>query len=322
MRSTPSLTSLKVFEAVTRHGSIRQAALELDLTPQAVSHRIKVLEETLGRSLFERHVSSVTPTPAARVLQEHISAAMKCIDEGLMALSSMDRAQRLAIQVSPFFSSHYLMPALSTFTRRFPDLDLRLSIAVEMPDLKRTELDGAVVWGYGNYAGFGGATTGGSNDTVSEIDLVDDLKVIAYSPALAEKQPLRTPADLLDHTLIAPLMDTSLWRHVLSLFGLQDARAKRLLQIHTHSAMLDATMSGLGVGLLSYPDAIALVEKGALLAPFGLDYLKQLPHAEMPRFTLVQLRDTPQSDVMRAFVAWLKEIVEADVVRQDTSPGD
>ncbi|MGF7187267.1 LysR family glycine cleavage system transcriptional activator [Robbsia andropogonis] len=304
MPSSPSLTSLKVFEVVTRHGSIRQAALELDLTPQAVSHRIKTLEETLGRALFERRVSSVTPTPAARLLQEHVSAAMKCIDDGLAALTRMDSTQKLSIQVSPFFASHYLMPDLSAFTQRYPDLDLRISIAVEMPDMKRAELDGVVLWGYG-----------GAGDMFFETTLVDDLKVITYSADLAEKKPIHTPTDLLDHTLISPLADTSLWRHVLSLMQLQDAPARHLLQIHTHSAMLDATVSGLGVGLLSYPDAIALIQQGRLLAPFGLDYLKRLPATEMPRFTLVQLQDAPPSEIMQAFVAWLREIVQRDAAR-------
>ncbi|WP_347558337.1 LysR substrate-binding domain-containing protein [Robbsia sp. KACC 23696] len=312
MPSTPSLTSLKVFEAVTRHGSIRQAALELDLTPQAVSHRIKILEETLGRTLFERHVSSVTPTTAARVLQQHVGAAMKCIDEGLLALARMDSAQRLSIQVSPFFASHYLMPALSTFTQRFPDLDLRISTEVEMRDMKRAELDGVIIWGYGDVAATV-ARSGG--EALTETHLVDDLKVIAYSPTLAARKPIRTASDLLEHTLISPLVDTSLWQHVLSLMNLHDTPAKHLLQIHTHSAMLDATVSGAGVGLLSYPDAQDLVEQGVLLAPFGLDYLKQLPAHQMPRFTLVQLRDTLQSEVMQAFVEWLQQVVNQNVAR-------
>src|SRR5690606_2435957 len=57
----PPLNSLKIFEAVLRRGSIRQAAEELCLTPQAVSQQLKQLEAFVGQALFVRGVRNITP---------------------------------------------------------------------------------------------------------------------------------------------------------------------------------------------------------------------------------------------------------------------
>jgi len=57
-----SLNALRIFEVVMRHQSLKGAAEELCITPQAVSHQIRGLEETLGKSLFERSARGFQPT--------------------------------------------------------------------------------------------------------------------------------------------------------------------------------------------------------------------------------------------------------------------
>lgn len=82
-----------------------------------------------------------------------------------------------------------------------------------------------------------------------------------------------------------------------------------VLQLHTHDAMLEATLAGLGVGLISYLDALAHIETGNLLAPLGVDLLKQLPLEKCPRFFLYLKPDRRNSPVLKRFTEWVQDYV-------------
>lgn len=66
--SLPPLAALRAFEAAARHQSFKQAASELGVTPTAVSHQIRLLEETLGVRLFDRKPRQVVLTDVGQEL--------------------------------------------------------------------------------------------------------------------------------------------------------------------------------------------------------------------------------------------------------------
>jgi hypothetical protein len=68
----PSLKFLKTFQVAAKLQSFKAAAKELFVTPSAVSHQIKTLEEQLGIALFERGVRTLTLTDAGTHYLEHI----------------------------------------------------------------------------------------------------------------------------------------------------------------------------------------------------------------------------------------------------------
>ena len=70
----PSLNALRVFHAVAQHKSIRQASDELLVTPQAVGQQIKLLEDTLQVTLFERKGRSIELTESAIILSHYVKA--------------------------------------------------------------------------------------------------------------------------------------------------------------------------------------------------------------------------------------------------------
>lgn len=86
LRRQPSLNALRVFRSVMAHQSIKLAADELCLTPQAVSHQIKQLEQSLGHDLFGRLPKGIQANESAYVLNTHVCKAFDTIYEGVKAI--------------------------------------------------------------------------------------------------------------------------------------------------------------------------------------------------------------------------------------------
>jgi DNA-binding transcriptional LysR family regulator len=127
MRSSfPPLSCLLAFEAAARRASFSAAAIELHLTPSAVSHQIAKLEELLGVRLFERSARSIALTEAGREYMSRVSGALDAIS------SATDNARKgvrnaLYVHAAPSFASLWLMPRLANFAQAHPGIALSLS---------------------------------------------------------------------------------------------------------------------------------------------------------------------------------------------------
>ena len=111
----PSLNALKAFHAAARHGSIRDAANELSVTPQAVSQQVKVLEDTLQVTLFERRGRSIEATEAAVLLARYVEAGFEELSDGVRLVTRQKCRDRINLNVSPWFATRCLLPRLSGF---------------------------------------------------------------------------------------------------------------------------------------------------------------------------------------------------------------
>jgi len=294
----PPLNALRVFEAVMRKGSVKHAADELCLTPQAVSQQIKLLETFLETKLFFRSARSILPTTVATTLVEQVRQGFDGIAEGLAAAMEMTRVPHLRLHVSPFFATTYLIRNLGMFKASYPDVEFDITIGVDQIDLAAEQhIDALISWRYGE-----------ARSTFVEVPLIEDLKAIVAAPSLLRDKPIARPADLLQHALIAPSRADPLWTDTLALLGLAQMPPPRsILPFHTNAAQLEATLAGLGVGLISFHDAKRETEAGQLVAPFGLDLLSRLPLAAFPLFTLVFREEKLQSPIFVKFRNWLQE---------------
>lgn len=113
----PSLTTLAAFEAAARHASFKEAARELNVTPGAVSHQIKSLEQDLQVKLFVRGHRSVEPTPEGQILFEAMSQGFAAMSKGVRALRLKSRPDSVTIGVTTSVSSLWLTPRLGGFWR-------------------------------------------------------------------------------------------------------------------------------------------------------------------------------------------------------------
>ena len=191
----PPLNALRVFHAVVRRKSFRAAADDLLVSPQAVSQQIKLLEDTLGITLFERKARVIEPNEQAILLAHYIQAGFDEFEEGVRRVSKVGPRNRINVNASPYFATRYLLDRLARFRETMPDVDLRLTTMVELPDFAAADVDVAIQWGFGNWPQY------------DQRLILRDVKVICCIPAMAEQ--LCTPADLLKARLLHTVSPTA-----------------------------------------------------------------------------------------------------------------
>lgn len=122
------LRGLVVFCAAARYLSFKMAAEELCITPSAVSHQIKALEEQIGDSLFERRSRAIVLTEAGATLYAQVDPILRTL-EGITAgylRRRRERRKTLRISMLPFFASEMFIPKLADFARDHSSIDLRI----------------------------------------------------------------------------------------------------------------------------------------------------------------------------------------------------
>lgn len=158
MRKPPHLrtapfAALRAFEAAARLGSFKHAAQELSVTPAAISHQISSLEDYLGVPLFVRSNRLVQLSDAGQALSQQVSAAFIQLQDALVkASASASNNNVLVVSAAPSIAAKWLVPRLSRFHARHPEIDLRLSSENQTHDLiKDSSIDVVLRYGKGGY---------------------------------------------------------------------------------------------------------------------------------------------------------------------------
>src|ERR1700756_272594 len=136
-RSLPPLNALRSFDAAARHKSFTRAAEELCVTQGAVSHQVKALEAGLGIKLFNRERQRLLITDAGRDYLAVVRDALDRIAVGTERLVQRQHSGVLTISTSPDFAAKWLVHRLGRFAELHPNIDLRLSAAIDHVDFLR-----------------------------------------------------------------------------------------------------------------------------------------------------------------------------------------
>lgn len=289
----PPLNSLRVFHAVVRHRSLREAAEELYVSPQAVGQQIRLLEEALGVVLMEREGRGIRLTEKAITLSHYVSAGFDEFEEGIRRVTGPRERERINLNVSPYFGTRYLMPRLALFRQAVPDAEIGLTTMIDLVDLERDQIDLAVQWGYGE-----------RRDGQSHL-LTRDPKVICCCPDMVDR--LTSPADLLQFNLLQPARSKRLWPDILRHLGVEAPELDRGLTFDDAATMRRAAYQGLGIGLISVLDAEEDIASGKLAAPFGMDILADMPPDTVPGFYLITTKTRLRAKHVAALHRWLLE---------------
>src|SRR5690606_18373100 len=112
-RRLPPMSTLRAFEAAARHGSFKQAAAELAVTPTAVSHRIRALEDHLGVRLFDRRVRQVSLTRAGLQLYPALQQGFDIFDVAIRRLLTPAERESVTISATNAFVAKWLVPRVA-----------------------------------------------------------------------------------------------------------------------------------------------------------------------------------------------------------------
>ena len=201
MSDLPPLEALRVFEAAVRFGSFNEAAESLNLTPSAVSHRIRGLEQFLGIALFERHGRRVAPTEAGVAYAAAIRSALDTLRAATRRLAINRRSRPLTLSLAPAFAARWLVPRLGRFQDRHPDIELRFSTNSRLTSFVDGDLDAAVRYGSGEWPG-----------VVAELLMKVDAIPVCAPSLLKDGPPLQKPQDVGAHTRLHVTTRPDDWR--------------------------------------------------------------------------------------------------------------
>ncbi|WP_459614224.1 LysR substrate-binding domain-containing protein [Bordetella sp. 2513F-2] len=142
------LPGLRVFEAAARLGSFKHAAAELSVTPTAISHQIRALEQRLGFALFERLPRRLRLTEKGTQLFERVHGSLLDIAQTLERLRPAPSAGALTVTTTHSFAALWLVPRLGRFYDAHPDYQLRLDTTARPIDLLQdASIDVAIRYG-------------------------------------------------------------------------------------------------------------------------------------------------------------------------------
>ncbi len=190
-RRLPPLNSLRAFEAAARYLSFKKAAEELHVTPAAVSHQVRTLEEYCGAQLFHRLARALRLTEAGQAALPLLREGFDKLAEAADAMRAEERAGILTVSVAPTFGAKWLIPRLERFRAMHPEFDVRIDATDALVTFTGNGVDVALRYGRGTY-----------RNLRSEC-LMPEVAFPVCSPRLQERGvPLSRPEDLRHHTLL------------------------------------------------------------------------------------------------------------------------
>ena len=261
-RKLPPLKALRAFEAAARHLSFTLAAGELHVTQAAISHQVKILEEHLGLPLFRRLNRRLVLTEAGQLYLPVLREAFDRIHAGTQQLYKEDDSGPLRVSSIPSLAAKWLLPRMSRFRDRHPDIDVMISANNKLVDFTDDSVEMAIRYGMGDYPGL-----------QTDLLLSDEVFPVCSPSLLEGPNPLRKPEDLIHHTLLHDEVsrqdESPDWRTWLRTAGVAGVDWNRGPGFSDSSMVIDAAAAGQGVALAHRWLAAADLEGGRVVQPFG-----------------------------------------------------
>ena len=298
MRKLPPLRALHAFEAAARHHSFGAAATELGVTPTAISHQIRQLEETCGVKLFQRRPRPLLLTSAGARLYPALRNGFDALASAV-ALLAEDVQAPLRVTTPSAFASKWLVPHLPKWREENPTVPLEIIGTDAVLDVRAGAADVAI-----RYA------RKPPLDFVTH-EVFRDVYVPVCSPRLLEHYgPIERAADLvrlplIHYDWINRDPDAPTWRQWLAVARSIDPDFSPLekvnLSFREELHAIDAVVGGQGIAICSDVVVSNELRSGLLVKAHPLS----LPGYG---FYLVSMVHSPRAPVIEAFSTWMRSI--------------
>jgi len=279
----PPLNALRLFEAAARHLSFKHAAEELRLTPSAVSHGIRSLEQWLGAPLFQRVPRGLALTEAGESYYPVVQSALAMLVSGTAQVSR--RQRRLAISAAPTFACRLLLPSLATFRDAHPGLGVAVDTAHDHADLGHGGVDLAIRMGRGYW------------QRLEARELVRETLVPVCSPK--RYREFKSATDLERLPLIHVGSVSEDWACWADAVGRRAPDPERGLRFDTIYMAFEAAACGLGIAIGRRPLVDVELAAGTLVPLWGHEV------KGATGYWLVSRRDAAADPAVGAFRTWL-----------------
>jgi len=245
----PPIQCLLTFEALARLRSVTQASEELCVTPSAVSHRVRQLEQIIGTKLFGRADFSLT-TEGSEYLA-HVREGLSTLQK-FPSSSAAPGKRKLRLALTPTFARSVVIPRLREFTEAYPEIDLTMQVTIPLLDVVAEDADLTVRFGAGRYA------------DLEYICLTKDVVTPMASPAFVrEHGPFETAQDLANQPLLRSPLEP--WRTWFAAHRLDWPEPVDGSQFNDIGLMCDAAAAGMGIAPVRLKLGAPWLENGSLV---------------------------------------------------------
>ena len=289
MQKLPPLAGFKAFEVAARHQSFTKAAEELNVTQAAVSQQIKQLEYHLGFDLFIRRPRQIALTEKGAGLAMTVRKALAEIGEKITTLQSNANEETLSISVVPSFAMAWLIPRITDFNARYPNIDLRIHTSEDYEDLALGGFD--LVFRH----------TNAPDPNLESMLLATGLEVPVYSPKLIKEGRSRLEIEDLCCFTLLHRTDIEPWRQWLARHGQTCDCYNFGSSYNRAGVLLMAAVAGQGVAMVPAILATYEIEQGNLIV------LDAEGVEEGSSTYLMGLKENAEKPAVVAFKQWIKE---------------
>ncbi len=303
-RILPPFAALRAFEAAARHCSFKLASEELNLSPSAVSHQIRSLEDYLGVCLFHRNGSTLEITELARTYRDEVARALNILESASSRVETARDDASLVINLFPSLASTWLLPRLAQFKAIHDDVNIRIVSSLEPVQFTGSDIDLAIRYG-----------AECPQDAPSAFLFEEEIVPVCSAAYLERFDEPRDPKTLMKGTLIRCASHVNEWsdwfdaarakhRHRIQPIktaacgtgprrnAVGNCVSSRGIEVENRAMALQAARSNLGLAMARTPFADEMIRNGDLVVPVdirvrtGMNYFLCWPERKA-RFTNV-----------------------------------
>ncbi len=296
MSRIPSTQALRALDSFARHGTVWQAADDLNLTRSAVSHQLRLLERDLGFRLLNRIGTRIELTPQGRAYADDVRQALSVIAGSAARNAGRGISGALTVSSTAGFAASWLCPKVGRFHSAFPDVLLSIVTPRRLDDVSNPDVDLFVAFGSGNLPGM-------------EVELLKEVEFTPLcSPALINRLGgLAEPADALRAGLLH-LFDSADWCAWFRGAGLDESLARGGITFSDMNLAYAAALNSQGIAMGDEFICHQAMTSGQLLRPFDLTILS-------PRsYYLVLAPEKARNPAVEAFRGWIRDELRTEVV--------
>ena len=286
-RGRASLRGLRTFCIAAGHESFRSAADELFITPSAVSHQIRNLEEELGVQLFDRTARDLKLSAAGRELYEEVSPIIEQLDAAVAGFRRKGVKSTIRMSVQPFFGSEYFVPRLSEFTSANPEIDIQVKASDESAETHPSDADMSIRL-------FRSPPQGLQSRRLFPLRLVP-----AGSKALAKTVRVKGGAIVSDFPIIVHETYPRAWKDWSKASGISLPEDGKVTRVDSMIAVVRAVEQGIGAALVPVPLADQWFSQGTITRLFDDELVAE------SSYYLVWDEDQADDQAMRRFRNWI-----------------
>ena len=265
-RKLPPFASVRAFEAAARHCSFKQAGHELTLTPSAISHQVKSLEDFFGVLLFYRRRSSLELTEAG---ERYLKDLTKILDELEVATTNVMSSQEgssLTINLFPSLASTWLVARMPSLRKEYPEINVRMITAVEPLDFKSSEIDFAIR--YWKKSELEKNTKPGF---MADLLFDETIIPVCSKEYIESAGPLTEASDILDKSLIFCDTESEEWQLWCNAVDIVYKEPPQRIVVDSRALAVKAAVDGLGIAMGRTPIHDDYIASGRLIAPLPFE---------------------------------------------------